>query len=46
MLIGFSIHTGKESPVVLFNIPDGHTKSAVPTTTVSTPIVVENKVIL
>jgi len=35
----YSVHTGKDSPAVLFNIPDGHTKSAMPTiiTAVPTP---------
>ncbi|CAI6355965.1 unnamed protein product [Macrosiphum euphorbiae] len=38
----YSIHTGKETPIVLFNIPDGHTKSATPITTVPLPITTSN----
>ncbi|XP_060881992.1 bifunctional glutamate/proline--tRNA ligase-like isoform X2 [Metopolophium dirhodum] len=38
----YSIHTGKETPLVLFNIPDGHTKSATPITTVPLPITTSN----
>ncbi|XP_050061936.1 bifunctional glutamate/proline--tRNA ligase [Aphis gossypii] len=37
----FSIHTGKETPLVLFNIPDGHTKTT-PITTVPVAIAQSN----
>ncbi|XP_025207088.1 bifunctional glutamate/proline--tRNA ligase [Melanaphis sacchari] len=33
----FSVHTGKQTPLVLFNIPDGHTKTT-PITTVPAAI--------
>lgn len=36
----FSVHTGKESPLVLFNIPDGHTKSAMPVNSVQPPVTI------
>ncbi|KAL5237027.1 hypothetical protein ACI65C_004437 [Semiaphis heraclei] len=38
----YSIHTGKETPLVLFNIPDGHTKTVTPITTVPLPIATNN----
>ncbi|XP_050061571.1 bifunctional glutamate/proline--tRNA ligase-like isoform X5 [Aphis gossypii] len=37
----FSIHSGKETPLVLFNIPDGHTKTT-PITTVPVAIAQSN----
>lgn len=36
-----SIHSGKETPLVLFNIPDGHTKTT-PITTVPLGIAQSN----
>ncbi|XP_050528952.1 bifunctional glutamate/proline--tRNA ligase [Daktulosphaira vitifoliae] len=37
-----SIHTGKESPIILFSVPDGHTKPA--PTGISKPATMENQV--
>lgn len=46
LFYNFSVHTGKESPLILFNIPDGHTKSTMPIT--SSPAIIsinESKVV-